>query len=220
MATMSIVQEIRDAVREARAASNTRPNDPFKAVLDQVAEGLSDESVEAGLTASPGGRWTLWLAPAFRPGKSTAMLDVIISATHAEVLLQRKLRAATPKRLAEILKKLVTTPEFLYSLAEIAELARQPVEGFLRVKTQSVSRDDLMVIISADQQRREIADRLGQETSLTLQIADVSGAGTFKPDAPYKVLEAAGFAIWLSRPPRLVSNELHVTGRVELTVEV
>jgi hypothetical protein len=141
---------------------------------------------------------------------------VVIGPSHAEVLLQPKQSAATPEELAEILKRFVTTPDFLESLAAIAELANQPVEGFLRVVPRSVSRDDLMVEVSPDQQK-DIASRLGQDITLTLRISDFPGAGTFKPDATYKVLEAAGFSVSLSSVTRHDKGEWRLIGHVART---
>jgi hypothetical protein len=214
---MSISQEIRDAIRAARDAAATRPGDPFREVLDQVAVGLTDESVEARLASGPGGRWTLWLSPAYRPGKATPVLTVVIGPSHTEVLLQPNQSAANPEELAEILKRFVTTPDFLESLAAIAEVANQPVEGFLRVVPRSVSRDDLMVEVSPDQQK-DIAGKLGQDITLSLRISDFPGAGTFKPDAAYKVLEAAGFSVSLSSVTRHDKGELRLIGHVARTV--
>jgi hypothetical protein len=78
---MPIADEIREAVQAAKAASVTPPDNPFKRVLDEVAKGLTDESVEARFTSGPGGRWTLWLSPAHRPGRASAMVTVVIRAS-------------------------------------------------------------------------------------------------------------------------------------------
>lgn len=215
---MSISQEIRDAVRAARDAAETRPGDPFKQVLEEVAVGLSDESIEARLTSGSGGRWTLWLSPAHRPGRAAAMVTVVISSSGAEVLLHPKRTAAKPEELAEILKGLVTTPDFLESMAAIGALAQQPVEGFLRLSPRTVSREDLMVEVSPSQQSY-IAENLGRDISLRLRIADLPGAGAFKPGARYKVLESGGFSITVSADVTPHdSAELEIIGRVGLTV--
>lgn len=210
---MSVSQEIRDAVRAAREAAVTQPGDPFKEVLDQVAIGLTDEFVEARFSSGPGGRWTLWLSPAYRPGRASPVLTVLIGHSNAEVLLQPKQSAATPEELAKILKRFVTMPEFIESLAAIAELVSQPVEGFLRVVPQSVSRDDLMVEVSPDQQK-DIASGLGQDITISLCISGFPGAGTFKPDVTYKVLEAAGFSVSLSGVTLHDKGKLRLVGRV------
>jgi hypothetical protein len=216
---MSISQEIRDAIRAARTAAETRPDDPFKKVLDEVAVGLTDESVEARFTSGQGGRWTLWLSPVHRPGRPSAMLTVVIGPSGAEVLLQPKRSAAKPEELAEILKGFVTTPNFLESMAAIAELANQPVEGFLRVAPRTVSRDDLMLEVTPDQQR-SIAGSVGSDITLSLRISDFPGAGTFKPEAGYRVLEAAGFSVTLAKDgvSQHDKGELRLIGRVGLTV--
>lgn len=215
---MSISQEIRDAVRAARTAAETQPNDPFKQILDEVAQGLTDDTLEARLTAAPSGRWTLWIAPAYQPGRAVAMLEIVISAGSAEVWLDSKQVAATPTELAEILKKVVTTPAFLESLGEIATLSTQSVEGFLKMAPRTVSREDIMLDVPPDAQR-EIAGSVGNEVSLRLQISDFRGAGTFKGGTPYKVLESAGFSVTLSRDvTQDEDGALQIVGRVSRTV--
>lgn len=212
----SRAREIREAVRAAQAASATRPDDPFKQVLDDVALGLTDEAVEARLTSGPGGRWTLWLAPAHRPGRAVAMLSVVISARGADVLLNPKQVATTPEQLADILRTHVTTPAFLESLQEISELAAQPVEGFLRMAPRTVSREDLMLEVPPEVQR-EIAQSVDKDVSIRLRIADFPGAGTFMAGTRYKVLESAGFSVTLSKEvAQAEDGSLQIVGRVTL----
>lgn len=197
---MSIAQEIKDAIRVARAASETKQDDPFKRILDQVAEGLTDEAVEARFTPAPAGRWTLVLAPAHRPANAYPMVSVVLTPGRAEVLLDSKQVARTPEELLDILKNFVTTPELLESLKEVASLTNLPVEGYLRVEPKTVSREDLRLEVSPSQQRDDIAKRVGSATTLQLRITDSRGPGTFKPER-YKVLESAGFTVTLVGPP-------------------
>ena len=178
---MSISQEIREAVQAARAASETPQGNPFKRVLEEVAQGLTDGPVEAGLRAAPGGRWTLWIAPVHRPGRAAAMLDVVISPGGAEVRLDHGQIARTPEELTTILKTFVTDSPFLETLQEIGEMSKLPVEGFLRMVPRTVSREDVMLEVPPEAQR-QIAEGVGGEVSLALRIANFRGAGTFQRD--------------------------------------
>lgn len=214
---MSISQEIREAVRAARAASETQPGNPFKQVLDEVARGLTDDSVQADFTSSPGGRWTLSLAPAHRPARSVPMLSVVISSIGADLMVEPKRSAATPAELAEMLKEFVTKSEFIESLQTIGELSKQPVEGFLRMAPRTVSREDLMLEVPPEKQR-EIADAVDKDISLHLRIADFRGAGTFKAGTPYKVLESAGFSVMLTQEvEKNADGTLLIVGHVGLS---
>jgi len=215
---MSISQEIRDAIRAARTASATRPDDPFKQVLEEVAQGLTDDTVEARFTSAPGGSWTLRLSPAHQPGRSATMLEVVISTMGAQVLVRPEQFAKTPAELADILKKLVTSPAFLESLEEVAKLSTQPVEGFLRMAPRTVSREDLMLEVPPEVQR-ELAERVNSEVALRLRIADSPGAGKLKSGARYSVLESAGFSVTLSEEvAQEADGALRIIGRVTLTV--
>jgi hypothetical protein len=211
---MSISEEIREAIRAAKATPEASAGDPFKRILDEVAKGLSDGSVEARVVGAPGGRWTIWVSPAHRPGVSFSMPSVVLSAGKAEVIGQPRQTAATPAELADLLKGFVTTPTFLASLQEFAELASQPVEGFLRVEAKTVSRDDLLLEVAPEVQR-QIAESVGRELTLQLPLAKLPFAGTFKRDVPYKVLEAAGYSVTLERDVALEANgTLRIVGRV------
>ncbi len=217
---MPIADDIRKAIQAAKAASTTPPGSPFKVVLEEVAKGLTDDLVEARLTAGSAGRWTLWLAPAYRPGRAVPMLTVVIGPASAEVLVQPKRVAVKPDELAEILKGFVTLPEFMESLQATADLVGQSVEGFLRVSPQNVTRDDVLLEVTPAQQR-EIAERDsdGEGVTLELRVADVPGAGTFKEGAGYKVLESAGYTVTLSAPiTRDEAGTLHIHGRATRTV--
>jgi hypothetical protein len=217
---MSISQEIREAVQAARAASETPQANPFRRVLEEVAQGLTDGPVEAGIRPGPGGRWTLWLAPVHRPGRAVPMLDVVISPGGAEVLRDPRQVARTPEDLATILKAIVTEAAFLDSLQEIGEMSKLPVEGFLRMVPRGVSREDLMLEVPPEIQR-QIAERVDKDVSLALRIANFRGAGTFQPGARYQVLESAGFSITLTQP--VVQDQdgaLRIAGRCSRTETV
>lgn len=211
---MSIAQEIRDAIRAAQAAAEPRPDDPYKRTLDEIAEGLTDENVKASIRSQLGGRYTLWLAPTPQPGRATPVLQVVISETGADVLLDPKQVAKTPKELTDILKKFVTSVPFLETLQEIAGLTTQPVEGFLRVTPGTVSREDLMLEVPPETQR-EIATYPNGEVSLLLKVASFPGAGTFKPDARYTILESAGISVTLSQNVKEEPDGgLRIVGRI------
>jgi hypothetical protein len=215
---MAIAEEIREAIKAAKAAYLTPTDNPFKTVLDEVAEGLTDESVEARFTPSPGSRWTLWVSPAYQPGRATPMLTLVIGHGVAEVLLDPKRSAANAAELTEILKGFVTTPEVLESLQSIADLTTLPVDGFLRVARQTVTRDDLMLEVSPEQQR-QIGANIGKNVELNLQTSDLPGAGSFKSSASYEVMESAGYTIVLSEPVTMGDGRLRIVGRVERTAQ-
>jgi hypothetical protein len=214
---MTLSDDIRAAVRAAQAAVETKPDNPFKQVFEQVAEGLTDDHVQARLTSGSGGRWSLCLAPAYQPGRSFPMLVVVISDRGADVLLDPKQTATTPDQLADILRNFVTTPAFLESLQEIAEISSHSVEGFLRITPGTVSREDIMLEVPSEIQRR-IAEAVGQEIALELRVAPFPGAGRFQPEARYQVLESAGLSVTLSKKvEQKESGELHLVGNVEPT---
>jgi hypothetical protein len=147
------------------------------------------------------------------------MVTVVIGPAGAEVLLQPKRSAAEPAELAEILKGFVTMPEVLESLQAIADLVGQPVEGFLRVAPRTVTRDDLMLEVSP-QEQRDIAEHAGADISLNLRVSDFPGAGKFKTEAAYRVLESAGYTVTLSEPvTKDEAGLLRITGRVQRTAQ-
>jgi hypothetical protein len=213
---MPIADEIKEAIRAARAASTTPPGDPFKGVLDEVAVGLTDESVEARWAPGLGGRWTLWISPAYRPGRALPMLTVVIASARADVLLEPKQSADRPEELARILKGFVVKPEVLDSLEVQANLAGQPVEGFLRLAPKTVSREDLMLEVTPPQQR-EIAEHDGREITLRLRVSSFPGAGKLSTEATYQVLESAGYAVTLSGPVTQDAGLVSITGHVQRT---
>jgi hypothetical protein len=212
---MSLAQEIREAVAAAQAASKPAADDPYKRVLQEVAEGLTGPGVEARLDEKPSGRWTLVLAPAYQPGRGASMLDVRIGAQEATVYLDPPRVAHSPKELASILKQFVTMPPFLESLEEIARLSEQPVEGFLRIRPGTVSREDVMLEIPPETQKT-IAGHRDAEVEIRARVASFRGAGTFQPEAGYVVLESAGFSIRLARAEQ-AGGDITLQGRVERT---
>jgi hypothetical protein len=212
---MSISEEIRAAVRAAKAASEVSADDPFKRVLLEVAEGLTDGFVDARVVGGSGGFWSIQLSPVYRPGLSFSMLDVVLSDSRAEVLGRPPQAASTPQELTAILKRFVTTPTFVASLQELAELSTQPVEGFLRLVPQRISRDDLVLEVAPDAQRT-IAEGVGRVLTLQLPLmAKLPFAGTFKSGVPYKVLEAAGYSVTLTQEVAAQEDgTLQIVGRV------
>lgn len=210
----SRAEEFREAIRTARSALETAPNNPFKLVLEDVVAGLTDQSVEAHLAPGAGGRWTLALAPAHQPARSTSMLTVVITEKGAEVLSDPPRIATTPEQFTDIMRAYITTPAFLESLQAISELAAQPVEGYLRVAPNTVSREDLMLEVPPEVQR-QIAQSVGQGIVVRLSIARFPGAGIFRSGTPYKVFESAGFSVFLSEiVTQDEAGNLHIAGRV------
>ncbi len=208
-------EQFRDLVRTARANLETAPDNPYRQVLADVAEGLTDGFVEARVVQGTGGRFILQLAPAFRPGRAVAMLTVLVRSTSAEILLNTPRIAATPDELTEILKAYVTAPEFLESLQEIADLVKQPVEGYLKSRPGTVSHHDVMLEVSPEKQRN-IAQSVGREITLNLPISTFPGAGKFSPKSNYRILDSAGFTITLSKDVVEQENgELLIVGRVD-----
>lgn len=211
---MSIAQDIRDAVQAARARSAATPDNGFLQVLKEVAEGLSDESVETTWVDGPGGRYTLRLAPAHQPSRASAILSVVISSASAEVLIDPKQVAQTPGELADILKKLVTLGPFLETLDVVAAQAKEPVEGFLRVRPRNISREDLMLEVPPDAQRK-LAENVGGNVSLLLKVSSFPGAGVFTPGAGYTILESAGLVLELSKEAQQgPEGQIQIEGRV------
>lgn len=203
-------EEIRTAIQAARQAPDN--NDPFKGVLDQIAEGISDEDVKAEVHSGGGPSWTLSLAPAYQPGRATAVLQVVRTTGGVYLLNDPKQGADSPDHLTYILKRFVTDVAFISNLEQIAALSRQPIEGFLRVFPGTVSRHDLMVVVPPEIQRREIAEKVGQAVTLALNVADFPGAGTFKAGVAYKTTESAGLVVTLTHPVEQ-STDLSLTFR-------
>jgi hypothetical protein len=197
---MSISDEIRAAIRAAQQAARPSEDDPFKAVLDQAANGISNDDVKAEIRSELGPRWTLWLAPAYQPGRAAAMLEIVRTSTGVDVLPDPKQSADSPARLADILKSFVTSAAFLGSLEQLGEISKQPVEGYLRVAPGTVSRDDVILEVPPEIQRRDIAEKVGFPVTIVLRVANFPGTGTFNPNADYKVLESAGLVLGLTHP--------------------
>jgi hypothetical protein len=143
----------------------------------------------------------------------------VISGNSADVFLTKKATATSPDELAGILRDYVTTPPFLESLQEVAQLSSQSVEGFLRVAPGTVSRDDLMLEVPPDVQR-QIANSVGKEVTLDLRLAPFPGAGQYRREAGYRSLESAGFTVTVAtQVQEAEGGTLRIVGTVKVSAE-
>lgn len=188
-------------IRDLAAQRATNDESPFVPLLKDFAQGLCEEGravakLEQGADHR---RYRLVLHPKHRPAQQHLILSFWVEAQSITVSGEQSTRLDTTDALGSWLESFVTMPAFQESLAELAQCAKEPVEAYLRTIGPNVlSRDDVMVEVAADDQRRldEAADKR-EELQLVVHTSTAPGAGKFSSTHRYVALDAAGLSFSL-----------------------
>lgn len=208
---MTFKDEIRQAVAQARSKS-VDPGNPYAQVLDDVAEALSTDAVVAEVSAAPHSsqRRTLTLYPRFRPAFRSNMLVCLIEKDSVTILSEDRRRLSSREDFEQYLKGFVHSDEFLTSLSEFERQYAAPVEAYLRVyDPRRISRDDVLLIVSTDDQQR-LSDAKEDETVELILEPGKLGAGHYKPNVVYQYFNSAGIYL------KVESTEANPDGRIRV----
>jgi hypothetical protein len=190
---MSFADLIRQRVQAGLKSAEAQAG-PFVEVLHELAEGLRSDTVDAAITTgSARGRLYLTLWPRPLPARRNLVLAFWVTPNSLRVFTAPPREFSDPSALREWLADFVTTPAFLENLAALGDIAEQPTEGYLRAAgVGRLSRDDLMVEISAPAQRALVDQADGATVELIVAFSAESGAGSFDQKRKYVALESSG----------------------------
>lgn len=210
---MSFADLIRQRVQAGLQGAGPQAS-PFVEVLHELAEGLCSDTVDAAITSGETrNRLYLTLWPHSLPAQRQLMLAFWVTSSSLRVFTDPPREFDDPSSLRDWLADFVTTPSFLESLAELSDRAQQPAEGYLRaVSAGQLSRDDLMVEVSAPVQRYLVDQPDGASVELTVAISSMAGAGVFDPQRRYVALESSGVRVDDVHLEVLATGDLHVRG--------
>lgn len=209
---MSFSDEIKAAIAKARSGVDPTQS-PFLRLLQEMASGVSSASdkVKCYVVDRKQHRYGLHLAPAYQPGRSNLVLMVRLIQGGIEVLGGSDQRFHSEFDFQKYLRDLAVDPVFLDSVAAVEDAADQPVEGFLRERLGHVSREDVMLEVSPDDQKT-IATSGGQKITLQLPVANFPGAGVIKEGHAYGWLESAGLVLKVEEWHKEDDERVRVTG--------
>ncbi|MBK6532926.1 MAG: hypothetical protein IPF99_26050 [Deltaproteobacteria bacterium] len=153
---MSFVDEVKSAIQGVERTQSTHPAFALLAVVRDLAEGLSDESVRAVARGMGDPRRVgLYLHPAHRPQRGQYLLTFFFDGEGVTVSGEKSIRYTDPEGLKKWLIDFVTLPAFIESLQILREEATRPVEARLRRSAAlAYSQGDVMVEVSAADQKK------------------------------------------------------------------
>lgn len=207
---MSFSDEIKAAITKARSGAEPTES-PFLLLLQEMARGVSSDKVRCHVVDRKQLRYELHLAPVYQPGRSNPVLVVRLIQGGVEVLGGSNQRFISEADFREYLRKLAVDPVFLDSVAAVEEATDLPVEGFLREHRGRVSREDVMLVVSPEDQKK-IAVSGDQEIALQLPVADFPGAGAVKEGQAYGWLESAGLVVKVEEWAREDDGRVRLVG--------
>lgn len=209
---MSLKDEIRAAVANARRPGQPQ-QDPYRRVLEEVAQGLTTDLIQAYVCDRPGGRYLLFVGPAYRPGRASPILSVVREEDGARLLIENPQSLQAPAALATALKEFVQHAAFLETLEIFESQAQQSVEGYLRCNPDRVSRADVLLEVTATTQKK-LANSEGKVVDFYARVSEFPGAGRHDSKVKYLVLQSAGLTIVLRKPTRATREGILVEGTV------
>lgn len=214
MSSPSFADRIRQQV-EAAQQSSAGPN-PFRTVLDELAAGLTSADVTAQIVEGRDPRRvSLVLFPAHQPARRHTMLTFWVADNAIAVLSDPQRRPMTdPAELEAWLLEFAKQPAFVDSLAELGDLARGPVEGFLRgIGVGQLSRDDVLVEVSAADQARLDDAPTGTDLEIDVAFSTLPGAGRYSSAKPPVAFESNGLALTALQVVSADANGLRICGK-------
>jgi hypothetical protein len=211
---MNFANRIRElAARQAEAEPG---ENRFLSLLRQVEQGLSAEGravarLEQG--AHPR-RYHLTLHPRHRPSQRHLMLTFWVEPNRVVVSGEESQSFDSPEGLEKRLEQFVASPAFQESLAELARVAEEPVEAYLRaLGSGALSREDVMVGVAAADQARLDEAAEGDELRIVVSPIRFPGAGQLDPTRNYVALDSAGLSMTVEGQQPGAAGGLDVRGR-------
>lgn len=208
---MSFKDEIRQALIRAR---QTVPDDknPYLASFAELAEALTTDSIVADVVASSAQRHTLRLWPRDRPAWASNMMSVQVESDRVVVLPDKQF--VSRESFEEYLKNFVRDDRFLASLFELERQSQEPVEAYLRVVDPlRISRYDLQLVVTPEEQRRLADASEGAELELELDVGNSAGAGAYNKNIAYRFLNSAGVLLQVTDTATTSAERIRVKGR-------
>lgn len=207
---MTFAERIR---QRAAPAKEDASGNPFLSVLQAFADGLTQEG-RAVARLEPGAhpqRYYLVLHAHHRPSQRHPMLTAWVEREQVTIWIENTLSFTEPTALEKRLEDFVAQPAFQDSLAELARIATEPVEAYLRATRPGVlSRDDVMVEVSSVDQVRLDQANVGSSVTLTVRPSSFPGSGRFDAGHNYVALDSAGIGLEVTAQ-RAVTDGLEVT---------
>lgn len=207
---------MREALHRIAAPASASSTNAYDQVLQRSKEILNENpAVQAEIEerSQPPMRF-LVTHPKHRRSPQASMLSFGLIGTSIKVLGEGRPELRTPDELWDYLVDFLEKPDFPITLKEYEEMEKEEVEGHLR-KTSLFdrTREDVLVAVPPDQQRRLAEARPREELTLTVRLEHFHGFGTYDQDAKYACLESAGYGLRIIEHKR--SDELlRLTGTV------
>jgi hypothetical protein len=194
---MSFAEQVKNAVVTAQETPDTEPAKKYRAVLDELAEGLA--ALGVGARIHPGRdprKLSLHLYPEHRPARINVMLSFFLDGDAIIVSGESATRIEEPDELERWLLAFVKLPELVESLRILREEAERPVEARLRVDAKTAyMKGDVMVLVSKEDQRKLDETDTGVEVDIEIERIEFPGNAQFGEVDHYAVLESAGLLV-------------------------
>ncbi|MDO9019907.1 MAG: hypothetical protein Q8S73_01870 [Deltaproteobacteria bacterium] len=212
---MSFVEKVRDAVK-VEGEEDTSQSKAYLRVIEELAQGLETPGISARVQRSRDPRRvSLRVFPEYRPQSGIAMLTFLLEGASVTVLGDRPETLTSPESLEQwLLENFVTLPTFKESLQVFREQATKPVEARLRVsEVLAFSKGDVVVSVSADDQKKIGDAAVGQEVRLPIRRVDFPGNAAFdQTGMSYVILDSAGLLLSVKGFGKFSDEQVTLTG--------
>lgn len=201
---MSFIDEIKSAINKAEHGGMTEPAGTYRAILDELVEGLKGKGVGARIIVSPRDprQLILYLHPLYRPNPGSPILRVFLDGKDVVVPGENPTRIETPEALKRWLLQFVTLPSFVESLHTLRDKTDEPVEARLCINPEmAYMKDDMLVAVTPEDQKKlaEVAENALREadTRIELVVERVVFPGNAEVDekTKYAYLDSAGYGV-------------------------
>lgn len=211
---MSFAAKVKTAVEAAQHGAETEPALRYRAVLDQLAEGLAELGIGARITGSRDPRKLgLYLHASYRPERGSLMLSFFLDGDKIIVSGESPKTIGSPEELERWLLDFVKLPAFVESISTLREEAEQPMEARLRVATGvAYAKGDLVVAVAPADQRMLAETAVHAEVTLDITRVEFPGNAPFADPPEYKVLDSAGLVVNIESATR-IGDKLRIKGR-------
>jgi hypothetical protein len=190
----SFADQVQAAVENAENEAYTGPARRYRAVLDQLAEGLRRSGVGARILPSADPRkLRLYLHAAYRPQGGSVMLSFFLSEDAIIVSGESSIRIETPDALEGRLLDYVKSPIFIEALHTLRNQAQEPVEARLRVDAEMVyAQGDILIAVPPSEQQKLAETAIGAPVVLEVERVEFPGNAHFDNATRYVLLSSAG----------------------------
>jgi hypothetical protein len=211
---MSFAAKVKNTVEAAEHAAETDPARAYRAVLEQLAEGLTELGVGARISGSRDPRKLgLFLHALYRPQRGSLMLSFFLDGDKIIVSGESPKTIGSPEELERWLLEFVKLPAFVESISTLREEAEQPMEARLRVATGvTYAKGDLVVAVDPVDQKKLAEAAEGAEVHLDVARIEFPGNAQFADPPEYRVLDSAGLVLNIESSER-IAEKLRIKGR-------